>query len=219
LIETFPSIMSGFEDDFGEMVEPVAIVPTLVGEVNNTTTGSGLDDLDPAAAFLAREHEQLGELEEEIGSLSVSMEATAGSRASSRGAGLDLRKVKEEPAVIREWREKQVERLRIKDEEEEEARTQLKQQAAKELSDWYVQYADQLERLRATNRDARKTEDKTFVAAPFQPVEPGTEWERVAKLCDFNPKSAKNVKDVSRMRSILLQLKQTNNGTVAAAST
>ena len=27
-------------------------------------------------------------------------------------------------------------------------------------------------------RDARKTEDKTFVAAPFQPVEPGTEWER-----------------------------------------
>ena len=31
---------------------------------------SGLDDLDPAAAFLAREHEQLGELEEEIGSLS-----------------------------------------------------------------------------------------------------------------------------------------------------
>ena len=29
-----------------------------------------MDDLDPAAAFLAREHEQLGELEEEIGSLS-----------------------------------------------------------------------------------------------------------------------------------------------------
>ena len=32
----------------------------------------GLDDLDPAAAFLAREQEQLGELEEEIGSLSGS---------------------------------------------------------------------------------------------------------------------------------------------------
>ena len=30
----------------------------------------GLDDLDPAADFLAREQEQLGELEEEIGSLS-----------------------------------------------------------------------------------------------------------------------------------------------------
>ena len=33
--------MSGFEDDFGEMVEPVAIVPTLVGEVNTNTSSSG----------------------------------------------------------------------------------------------------------------------------------------------------------------------------------
>ncbi len=37
---------------------------------------------------------------------------------------------------------------------------------------------------------------------------PGTEWERVAKLCDFNPKTAKNTKDVGRMRSVILQLKQ-----------
>ena len=34
--------MSGFEDDFGEMVEPVAIVPTLVGEVNNTSSSGNL---------------------------------------------------------------------------------------------------------------------------------------------------------------------------------
>ena len=33
-------------------------------------------------------------------------------------------------------------------------------------------------------------------------------WERVTKSCDFNPKANKNVKDVGRMRSILLQLKQ-----------
>ena len=33
--------------------------------------------------------------------------------------------------MIKEWREKQVERLRVKDEEEEAARANLKQQAAK----------------------------------------------------------------------------------------
>ena len=38
---------------------------------------------------------------------------------------------------------------------------------------------------------------------------PGHEWERVARLCDFNPKNNKNTKDVSRMRSLFLQLKQT----------
>ena len=39
-------------------------------------------------------------------------------------------------------------------------------------------------------------------------LEAGQEWERIAKLCDFNPKASRNSKDVSRMRSIILQLKQ-----------
>lgn len=38
---------------------------------------------------------------------------------------------------------------------------------------------------------------------------PGHDWERVCRNCDFNPKGTKNNKDVSRMRSIFLQLKQT----------
>lgn len=38
---------------------------------------------------------------------------------------------------------------------------------------------------------------------------PGSEWERVARLCDFNPKTNKQAKDVSRMRSVLISLKQT----------
>lgn len=49
--------------------------------------------------------------------------------------------------------------------------------------------------------------EKQFVAETDE-IEPGTEWERIAKLCDFNPKSNKSSRDVSRMRSIILQLKQ-----------
>ena len=37
----------------------------------------------------------------------------------------------------------------------------------------------------------------------------GRDWERVGRLCDFNPKNNKSTKDTGRMRSILLQLKQT----------
>ena len=40
-------------------------------------------------------------------------------------------------------------------------------------------------------------------------IAPGTEWERVSKLCDFAAKPVKDAKDTSRMKSILLQLKQT----------
>lgn len=49
--------------------------------------------------------------------------------------------------------------------------------------------------------------EKQFVAEA-DAIEPGTEWERIAKLCDFNPKASRASKDVSRMRSIILQLKQ-----------
>ena len=38
--------------------------------------------------------------------------------------------------------------------------------------------------------------------------EPGHEWERVSKMCDFGGKGSKCTKDVSRMRSIFLHLKQ-----------
>jgi len=47
------------------------------------------------------------------------------------------------------------------------------------------------------------------LVADTDPMEPGTEWERIAKLCDFNPKASKHTKDISRMRSIILQVKQT----------
>jgi hypothetical protein len=43
---------------------------------------------------------------------------------------------------------------------------------------------------------------------------PGHEWERICRLCEFNPKNNRSQKDASRMRSILLQLKQ--NPTVQA---
>ena len=88
-------------------------------------------------------------------------------------------KVREEPAVIKEWREKQMELLRKKDEEEENARNRLRDQAAQELSDWYAQNTIQVEKLRETNRQAMENTDKTFVAQ-MEPIKPGTEWDRLA---------------------------------------
>ena len=37
---------------------------------------------------------------------------------------------------------------------------------------------------------------------------PGHEWERICRLCEFNPKASRTTRDVGRMRGILLQLKQ-----------
>ena len=44
--------------------------------------------------------------------------------------------------------------------------------------------------------------------AEVNDIKPGTEWERVNKLVDFNSKNSKGTKDTTRMKSIMLQLKQ-----------
>lgn len=54
---------------------------------------------------------------------------------------------------------------------------------------------------------ALRNAEKQFVAEDDE-IQPGTEWERIAKLCDFNPKAKPGSKDVSRMRSMILQMKQ-----------
>lgn len=111
--------------------------------------------------------------------------------------------VKEEPEKIRKWREEQKARLEEKDAEEEKKKEEWREVAKKELEEWYKHHAEAINKTKTTNRNA----EKQFVAEADE-VEPGTEWERIAKLCEFNPKSSRTSKDVSRMRSIILQLKQ-----------
>ncbi|NXP39752.1 CLCB protein, partial [Leiothrix lutea] len=97
-----------------------------------------------------------------------------------------------------------------------------REKAKKDLEEWNLRQNEQMEKNRANNRIA----DKAFYQQPDADIigyvaseeaflkeskeeTPGSEWEKVAQLCDFNPKSSKQSKDVSRMRSVLISLKQT----------
>merc|ERR1719361_219685 len=82
--------------------------------------------------------------------------------------------------------------------------------AKQELEDWYKRYETQVEKTKSSNRE----EETKYEIGEMNGIEPGTEWERVSKHCDFSSKAPGHTKDVSRMRSILLQLKQ--NQTVKA---
>ncbi|XP_045480505.1 clathrin light chain isoform X2 [Harmonia axyridis] len=121
---------------------------------------------------------------------------------SSRGAS-PIPITREEPEKIRKWREEQIKRLEEKDAEEEKKKQELREIAKKELEDWYKNHEEAIAKTKAANRNA----EKQFVSEEND-IEPGTEWERIAKLCDFNPKAKQGNKDVSRMRSLILQMKQ-----------
>ncbi|NXG09138.1 CLCA protein, partial [Sakesphorus luctuosus] len=112
-------------------------------------------------------------------------------------------RLQSEPESIRKWREEQKERLEQLDANSRKQEAEWKEKAIKELEEWYARQDEKLEKTKASNRAA----EEAFVN-DAEEVFPGTEWERVAQLCDFNPKASKQAKDVSRMRSVLISLKQ-----------
>ncbi|XP_071455254.1 clathrin light chain isoform X4 [Hetaerina americana] len=192
-------------------------------------------EVDPAAEFLAREQDQLAGLEDELNPTPIpttngetplqtdhtgSFEMIDGfgqqdgfdqmgmSGEFSTPVSAPVKNIiREEPEKIKKWREEQKERLELKDANEEKKREEWREVAKKELEDWYRHHEETISKTKAANRESAKNAEKQFVAET-DAMEPGTEWERIAKLCDFNPKSSKSSKDVSRMRSIILQLKQ-----------
>ncbi|KAK9406420.1 clathrin light chain B [Crotalus adamanteus] len=127
----------------------------------------------------------------------------------------------QEPESIRKWREEQKKRLQELDAASKVLEQEWREKAKKDLEEWNIRQNEQMERNQANNRIA----DKAFYQQPDADVigyvaseeaflkeskeeTTGTEWEKVAQLCDFNPKSSKQSKDVSRMRSVLISLKQ-----------
>uniref|UniRef100_A0A3B5LM64 Clathrin light chain n=1 Tax=Xiphophorus couchianus TaxID=32473 RepID=A0A3B5LM64_9TELE len=129
---------------------------------------------------------------------------------------------RQEPESLRKWKEEQKARLEALDSASKAAEAEWRDKAKKELEDWHVHQNEQMEKNKTNNRIA----DKAFYKQPNSDLigfvaseeaflaetdgdSPGSEWERVARLCDFNPKTSKQAKDVSRMRSVLISLKQT----------
>ena len=58
----------------------------------------------------------------------------------------------EEPEKIKKWREEQKARLEQKDLEEERKKEELREQARKELEDWYKHHEEAIAKTKASNR-------------------------------------------------------------------
>ncbi|KAL0884249.1 hypothetical protein ABMA27_016240 [Loxostege sticticalis] len=182
-------------------------------------------EVDPAAEFLAREQNQLAGLEDELETSApppvLSSNNSNGfddfvevpSAATFEANGLldeepaisVFKQEREEPEKIRIWREEQKKRLEEKDAEEEKKKEEMLKVAKKELEDWYKTHNEQIAKTKAANRESAKNAEKALARGSEGDVEDGNEWARVADLCDFGPRRGR---DVARLRSIVLQLKQ-----------
>jgi len=207
-------------------------------------------EVDPAAEFLAKEQQELGDIGEDLG-LGAAPESTEEIQAfkddlesqefftsehqqpsaavqdlfepeipvaasgpnyfcgteevqelSSGMGGMSMNR--ELPECLKKWKLEQEEMLKQKDADEEVRKEELRAVAAKELEDWYKHYDEQLQKTKKANKE----HEQALETPEVNGITPGQEWERVSKHCDFSAKAPGHTKDVSRMRSILLQLKQ-----------
>jgi hypothetical protein len=115
-----------------------------------------------------------------------------------------------EPETIRKWREEFSARINKKDVEEETKRKEMREQAKKELDDFYKQRVEQMERSKEQNRVNNRTLEDDLFKNGNTSTSNGkfNDWDKITSLCEFNPKTNRSQKDLTRYRSVLLQLKQ-----------
>ncbi|XP_051560328.1 clathrin light chain A isoform X3 [Myxocyprinus asiaticus] len=183
--------------------------------------GVGADE-DPAAAFLAQQESEIAGIEndegfsildsgevpssfsqEDGGALNGDLHGESNGPSDVYAAISSVDRLQAEPESLRKWREEQRERLEQLDANSRKQEAEWKEKAKLELEEWHTRQNEQLEKTKVNNRAAEEA-----MVSELDENSPGTEWERVARLCDFNPKSSKQAKDVSRMRSVLISLKQ-----------
>lgn len=185
---------------------------------------------DPAAAFLAQQESEIAGIENDEGFSTADGTSGGAQDAAEPSAGFESTgatvngeiyqesngptdayaaiaradRLTQEPESIRKWREEQKKRLQDLDAASKVLEQEWREKAKKDLEEWNLRQTEQMERNRVNNRAS----EEAFLKESKE-ESPGTEWEKVAQLCDFNPKSSKQSKDVSRMRSVLISLKQT----------
>ncbi|XP_023690373.1 clathrin light chain B isoform X5 [Paramormyrops kingsleyae] len=208
------------------------------GFFSSSGNGAPAAEDDPAAAFLAQQESEIAGIEndeafgtleeaeqphyppsqtnynvfgEEAATVNGDMFSESNGPTDSYAAIARVDLQRQEPESLRRWREEQRARLEELDSASKAAEAEWKERAKKELEDWHVHQSEQMEKNKVNNRlspSFARASEEAFLKESDEDT-PGSEWERVARLCDFNPKTNKQSKDVSRMRSVLISLKQT----------
>lgn len=112
-----------------------------------------------------------------------------------------------EPTKLREWEDAHERKLEDYMRQEEQNRKERKDQATKEIQDWYNEQKAAHQKRAAHNR----TEEKEFLAMRDAGLKGNlaNPWDRVVTLIDTNTRAGqeKDEKDLGRMKNLMIQLK------------
>jgi len=128
--------------------------------------------------------------------------------------------VEEEPDVIRQWREKQQEEIKARDEASKTKRQETISKAERAIDEFYEDYASKKERNIRENKDA----EIDYIASLEASLSGGTTWDRICDLIELQNSQSKTIArtgagttDLTRFKEVLLRLRRQGDNAPGAA--
>ncbi|KAH9177499.1 clathrin light chain [Lactarius sanguifluus] len=118
----------------------------------------------------------------------------------------------EEPEVIRQWRERQAEEIKMRDERSKARRQETISKAERSIDQFYEEVHWQ-----ARKPDSRKQVDSEaeYVASQTDALSRGTTWDRICDLVELQ--NSQRTTELSRFREVLLRLRREGTSAPGAA--
>ncbi|KAH7928715.1 hypothetical protein BV22DRAFT_1030479 [Leucogyrophana mollusca] len=126
----------------------------------------------------------------------------------------------DEPQVIKEWREKQAEEIKARDEASKAKRQETIAKAEHAIDQFYEDYAAKKERTIRENKD----EEADLLSTLSSSLTKGTTWSRICDLVELQNSQSKTIArtgagttDLVRFKEVLLRLKREGDAAPGAA--
>jgi len=126
----------------------------------------------------------------------------------------------DEPEVIKQWRERQAEEIKARDEASKQKREETVSKAERAIDQFYEEYSAKKERNIRENKD----HEEEFVAKITDSLSNGTTWERICELLEIQNSQSKTIAragpgttDLTRFKQVLLRLKREGDAAPGAA--
>ncbi|KAI0058319.1 hypothetical protein BV25DRAFT_1830156 [Artomyces pyxidatus] len=126
----------------------------------------------------------------------------------------------EEPEVIREWRARQADEIRARDETSKARRQETISKAERAIDSFYEEYTAKKERQIRENKD----EEQKYLANLTDALSHGTTWDRILDLVELQNSQSKTLAragpgttELSRYREVLLRLRREGTSAPGAA--
>ncbi|KAH8996802.1 clathrin light chain-domain-containing protein [Lactarius akahatsu] len=126
----------------------------------------------------------------------------------------------EEPEVIRQWRERQADEIKARDERSKARRQETISKAERSIDQFYEEYTGKRESQIRENKDS----EAEYVASQTDELSRGTTWDRICDLVELQNSQSKTLAragpgttELSRFREVLLRLRREGTSAPGAA--